>query len=189
VIIEATGGALAFAVEQQGIRYLTLGFDPLPYLGRDNLPMSIFTLNLLDWFLESGAGNDQGTGEPIPLSSVEAGDSIITPSGAKVALQDGAGYFSGTFQQGIYRRTRGAAIQLFARNLDDLGESDLRRSAPIELRGQTDGSTGSPSVLFSFWPYLLLAALLLFMVEWFVFPRSAPPRLGVRSGRPVAIRR
>ncbi len=33
VILEGPGGALAFAVEQRGIRYLTLGFDPLPYLG------------------------------------------------------------------------------------------------------------------------------------------------------------
>jgi hypothetical protein len=52
VIIEGPNGALAFAVERRGIRYLTLGFDPLPYLGRENLPMSVFTLNVLDWFLE-----------------------------------------------------------------------------------------------------------------------------------------
>ena len=53
VILESPNGALVFAVEQRGTRYLTLGFDPLPYLGRENLPMSIFTLNFLDWFFES----------------------------------------------------------------------------------------------------------------------------------------
>ena len=143
----------------------------------------------MDWFLESSAGHDQGTGEPIPLGSVEAGDSIIMPSGAKIALQQGAGYFSGTFQQGIYRRIRGAGTQLFARNLDDLGESDLRKSAPIELRGQTAGATGSPSVLFSFWPYLLMVTLLLFLLEWFAFPRSAPANFGFSAIRTLPLRR
>jgi hypothetical protein len=177
VIIDGPGGALAFAVEQRGIRYLTLGFDPLPYLGRDNLPMSIFTLNFLDWFFESGGARGQATGEPIPLSSVEPGESLTTPAGESVKLQRG-GYFQATFQQGVYRRSRGGASELFVRNLDDIGESDLRKPTPIALRGQGAADTGSPSVLFSFWPYLLLATLLLFMLEWFVFPRSAPTLFG-----------
>jgi multidrug efflux pump subunit AcrA (membrane-fusion protein) len=182
VILESPNGALAFAVEQRGARYLTLGFDPLPYLGRENLPMSIFTLNFLDWFFE-GTARSQATGEPIPLSSVEPGDSLTTPTGERLALKSGLGSFIGTFHQGIYRRTRGGASELFARNLDDLGESDLRTVAPIELGGQP-ANGASTSVLFSFWPYLLLASLLLLMIEWFSFPRA--PRLalsGVRRDR------
>jgi len=39
------------------------------------------------------------------------------------------------------------------------------------------------SVLFSFWPYLLIASLVLLLIEWFVNPRMAglkfsPKRLG-----------
>jgi aerotolerance regulator-like protein len=172
VIIESPSGPLAFAVEQRGRRYLALGFDPLPYLGRDNLPMSIFTLNFLDWFFEASGARSQATGQPIPLSAVESGDSLTTPAGEKITLKNQSGYFTGTFHQGIYRRTRGGTTELFARNLDDLGESDLRTSAPIQLRGQALNG-GSASVLFSFWPYLLFASLLLLVVEWFVFPRSA----------------
>ena len=189
IIIESPNGPLAFAVEQSGRRYLTLGFDPLPYLGRDNLPMSIFTLNLLDWFLESSGARSQATGEPIPLYSVETGDTLTTPAGENIALQRGRGYFTGTFHQGIYRRNHRGASEPYARNLADLGESDLRVSAPIELRGQT--VTGaSASVLFSFWPYLLLASLLLFMVEWFFYPRGARPALaGMRRfSRPSGAR-
>lgn len=188
MIIEGPGGALALAVEQQGIRYLTLGFDPLPYLGRGNLPMSIFTLNILDWFFESGGARGQATGEPIPLGSVQAGDSLATPGGETVPLQRGAVSFSSTFYQGIYRLNRAGASELFARNLIDLGESDLRRKAPIDLRGHT-AAEGSASVLFTFWPYLLLATLLLFMVEWFVFPRSAPAPGLSGSRRRLALRR
>ena len=171
VIMESPSGALAFAVEQRGMRYLTLGFDPLPYLGHGNLPMSIFTLNFLDWFFESGSARSQATGEPIPLNAVGADDFLSTPAGEKATLKKGVGYFQATFHQGIYRRSRDGASELFARNLDDLGESDLRTATPIELRGEPARS-GSASVLFSFWPYLLLASLLLFMLEWFIYPRS-----------------
>ena len=183
VILESPNGALAFAAEQRGTRYLTLGFDPLPYLGRENLPMSIFTLNFLDWFFESASARSQATGEPIPLNSIGSGDSLTTPTGERLNLKAGLGYFAATFHQGIYRRTRGSESELFARNLDDLGESDLRAPAAIDLRGQT--VSGSLSVLFSFWPYLLLASLLLFMLEWFIFPRSARgPGLARPGSRP-----
>ena len=190
VIIEGAGGALAFAVEQRGIRYLALGFDPLPYLGRDNLPMSIFTLNVLDWFYEAAGARGQSTGEPIPLSGTESGEQLTTPTGETVRLERGGGSYQATFQQGIYRLQRTGTTELFARNLNDLGESDLRKTTAIELRSREAGDAGSPSVLFSFWPYLLLAALLLFMLEWFYFPRSTArePRRPWRGNR-LALRR
>jgi hypothetical protein len=173
IVIDSPAGALAFAIERPATRYLILGFDPLPYLGRDNLPMSIFALNFLDWFFESGGSRSQATGEPISLTGVQAGDALMTPAGEKLALKPSLGSFSGTFYQGIYQRVRGAASEFYARNLDSLGESDLRTPAPIELRGAS-GASGSASVLYSFWPYLLLASLLLLLLEWFINPRRTP---------------
>lgn len=188
VIIESPQGALAFAVQRPGSRYLILGFDPLPYLGRENLPMSIFTLNLLDWFFESGGSRSQATGEPIPLIAAQAGDFLTTPVGEKTALKPGVGYYPSTFAQGIYRLSHAGMSELYARNLDDLGESDLRASTAIELRGESTGS-GSASVLFSFWPYLLLGSLLLLILEWFINPRlSHLPSLRLRR-RPLLSRR
>jgi hypothetical protein len=170
VIIESPDGALAFASERHGARYLTLGFDPFPYLGRENLPMSIFTLNVLDWFFESGMPS-QATGEPIALGTILPGDLLINPKGEKLSLKTGYDYFSGTFQQGIYQRSRGSERELLARNLQDSKESDLRAPAPIELRGGSENSGGA-AVLFSFWPYLLIASLALFFLEWFLNPRK-----------------
>ena len=182
VVIESPAGPLAFAVERPDARYLILGFDPLPYLGRDNLPMSIFTLNFLDWFFASGGSRSQATGEPISLTAVQPGDSLVMPAGEKIALRSAPGSFAATFHQGIYRHVRGGASELYARNLDNLGESDLRSPAAIELRGAA-ASSGSASVLFSFWPYLLLASLLLLLVEWFINPRRPGPAApGMRRG-------
>jgi Aerotolerance regulator N-terminal len=181
VVFESTAGALALAVQRPGIRYLILGFDPLPYLGRENLPMSIFTLNFLDWFFESGGSRSQATGEPIPLVAAQSGDVLTTPAGEKVSLKPGLAYFSSTFAQGIYQRNHAGTSELYARNLDDLGESDLRASTTIDLRGESKES-GSASVLFSFWPYLLLASLVLLILEWFINPRRS--RLPLRR-RPL----
>ena len=170
MVIESPNGALAFAAERQGVRYLTLGFDPLPFLGRHNLPMSIFTLNFFDWFFESGGSSGQATGEPIRLGAVQPGDVLTTPADGKILLKPEFGHFSDTYYQGIYQRSRGTRSEFYARNLQDTNESDLRNPAPIELRGEAPNST-SASVLFSFWPYLLIASLLLLLIEWFISPR------------------
>ena len=181
IIIDSPAGPLAFATERQGVRYLTLGFDPFPYLGRDNLPMSVFTLNLLDWFFDSRAGNSQSTGEAIFLGKVQSGDRIILPGGKSLAIKPGAAFFGGAFFQGVYQLKRGVKAELFARNLLDRGESDLRVPGPIVIGGSNQGDT-SASVLFSFWPYLLLACLALLLLEWFLSPRMPSPKLwrGVR---------
>lgn len=180
IIIESAPGALAFAVERSGTRYLILGFDPLPYLGRDNLPMSIFTLNFLDWFVEGGRSQSQATGAPISLSSIQAGDQLVTPEGEQIVLDGQSGSYAATFYQGIYQVRRRGATELFARNFDNLGESDLRAPASIALRGDAVNPE-SASVLFSFWPYLLLASLVLLLAEWFINPRLSW-RFGRRSG-------
>jgi hypothetical protein len=182
VIIESPAGPLAFSFERNGLRYLALGFDPLPYLGRENLPMSIFTLNFLDWFSESGAAKSQATGEPIALGAVRAGDQIVTPAGEQTALKIGADYFFDTYRQGIYRRQRGSEIDLYARNLADSAESDLRTRPPIDLQDSSQSQAGG-STLFSFWPYLLLGSLLLFLIEWFINPR--PVARGLRRRQTV----
>jgi hypothetical protein len=182
VIIESSQGALAFAIEHPGVRHLVLGFDPFPYLGRENLPMSIFTLNFLDWFFESGSRRGTASGEPLSLGVAGQGGLLTTPRGEKISLESGASNFAGTFRQGIYQLRRSGENQLFAVNLQDANESDLRAPVPIAMKGAAMDSGGA-AALFSYWPYLLLASLLLLIIEWFVFPRMAPLRARVRSGR------
>ena len=68
-------GPLVFATAQRGARQLALGFDIFPYLGRENLPVSIFTLNLLDWFFH-GSVEGRVTGAPLTMRSKEAFSSL-----------------------------------------------------------------------------------------------------------------
>ena len=184
VVIEGPDGVLAFASEQHGIRFLALGFDSLPYLGRDNLPMSIFTLNFLDWFFDSAGSRGRATGEPIRLASIQPGDVLTMPTGEKISLNGQLGNFSATFYQGIYQRGRGGRSEIYARNLQDASESDLRNPTTLEIQSGPSSQT-SGSVLFSFWPYLLIASVMLLLIEWFANPRMASLRFRGRVRQPV----
>ena len=103
------------------------------------------------------------------MGPIQPGDAIIGPKGEKASLKSGGDYFLDTYRQGVYQRQRGRETDLYARNLTDANESDLRTPAAIELQGSTQ-TPGSGSALFTFWPYLLLASLLLFFIEWFINP-------------------
>ncbi|HET8562625.1 MAG TPA: BatA domain-containing protein, partial [Candidatus Binatia bacterium] len=180
-IIESPEGPLVIALERQEFRYLILGFEPFPYLGKDNLPVSIFTLNLLDWFSQRSGAQDKATGEPLTFSAALAGEMLVTPKGEKRTLKVGANTFPATYFQGIYQMDRGRGKrELFAVNLHDINESDLREPVPIELRA-TGGSVEGKSLFFSFWPYLLLLSLMLLVLEWFLNRPTGDPSLPSRS--------
>jgi len=173
IIAECSAGPLIFATQRQDARYLVLGFDPFPYLGRDNLPMSVLTVNMLDWFLHNTAARSSGTSERLEFSAARQGELIVNPRADKVPLQAGATSFGGTFYQGIYQLHSGRDNQVFAVNLQDQNESDLQHPQAIEIHDAA-GARQNISSFFAFWPYLLVAALLLVLVEWFIHPRAAP---------------
>ena len=185
-VIESPEGSLVFATEQQGVRYLVLGFDPFPYLGRENLPMSIFTLNLLDWFLERSRVEGHATGEPIAVGAREQEMLILTPKGEKQRLRPGASRFSATFFQGIYQLTQRTGQDLFAVNLQDANESNLIEPLGLELKEEGNDNT-NVSTLFYLWPPLLLLSLLLFIMEWFFAPRvlSSSSRMRKATSQPT----
>jgi Aerotolerance regulator N-terminal/von Willebrand factor type A domain len=176
-IIESPAGPLVFAAEGHGLRQLALGFDIFPYLGRENLPVSVFTLNLLDWFFHGPGVEGGATGAPLTFSSTQQGNFLLTPRGDKITLNPGANNFPATYFQGVYQVDRGAQRDFFAVNLKNPNESDLRRPTPIELRDVSSGGS-KLSALFSIWPYLLLTSLLLLLVEWFINPRPLRTRAG-----------
>lgn len=164
-VIEGSDGALAIASERKNFRTLALGFDPLPFLGRQNLPMSIFTLNALDW-LSAAQARAPVTGAPLD-ARIGAGETLFAPNGAK--LDPAANPVMVT--QGIYR-VEGRGTRYLAVNFDDPGESDLRAPTPIHLRGDP-GMAEERSFAALLWPYFLIAAMALLLLEWFVHPFPA----------------
>ena len=164
-VVQSSDGALALAFERKSLRTLALGFDPLPFLGRRNLPMSVFTLNALDW-LAAAPARASVTGAPLD-ARVGAGERLLAPNGAK--LDPAANAVA--LVQGMYR-VEGHSTRYLAVNFDDAGESDLRATAPIQLREET-GAAEERSFAALLWPYFLIAAMALLLLEWFLHPFPA----------------
>ncbi|MFQ5849082.1 MAG: BatA domain-containing protein [Candidatus Binatia bacterium] len=181
-IIQGPEGPLALAVEREGFRYLFLGFDPFPYLGRDNLPVSIFTLNLLGWFHEALVSSSTTTGKPLKIGGRPKDGVLLTPKGDKLAIKEESTLFYRTFFQGIYQVVRDGGREAKAVNFYDLRESDLANPFPVDLK--REGKVQSDSSFFLFlWPYFLLLSLLLLFLEWLFNPPTTQPRsLADRGG-------
>jgi hypothetical protein len=164
-VVNSNLGSVIMEGSHQGHRYIVLGFNPFPWLGRRNLPMSVLTLNILGYL--SGFGSEDAgyrTGEPwiVPAGVSE----IITPGGTKVRVEPGIPFTRGT-EQGIYQLIGpGSRKSLRAVNLADLNQSNLENPATIKLDIASGG--GLPpdfSERQTFTPYLLAAILILAACE------------------------
>jgi hypothetical protein len=166
-VIKSPEGPLMMAFEYHGYRYLVLGFDPFPYLGQQNLPVSILTLNMLGWFYEFQGNSGVATGTPLELES--SGATVVTPKQDKVQVKESPALFSRTFYQGLYQIVRPGKKEFAAVNLNSVQESDLNNPTPIEMK-EVASALGSRSFLFPVWPYVLLLSILLFFLEWYLNP-------------------
>ena len=173
-VASGASGGLILAGDRQGHRYIATGFNPLPYLGKQNLPMSILTLNLLSHLAGLGAP-DSGyrTGEPwlIPAGV----NAVVRPDGTR-ATTAGGGSFGATDAQGIYRLVAADGTTLRAANLADLTASDLQNITPIKIEAAASGPAGeAPPTRTPLAPYALAAIIALIAIEaLFVYRGSQP---------------
>ena len=170
-IVNGPGGGLLLSGVRGGHRYIAAGFNPFPYLGRGNLPMSILTLNLLSDLAGLGAhSGGYRTGEAwIVPAGVER---IVTPAGDRASVTAGALYIA--VAQGVYQLAGAAgAPALRAVNLSDLGVSDLQNVPPIAIApAPLAAAAGESTVRQPLAPYLLAAILGLIVFEsLFVYRR------------------
>jgi hypothetical protein len=151
-----------------------------------------FFLNVLEYFSGQGAATDTAhrPGDPVELQVPATGDgvAVVLPDGSRrVAEVSGSGklLWQETGQLGVYTVEVGDRTwSRFAVNLFDAAESDVR------LRPRQDGedavetvqavsigfvdvaaqSLGSP-VRKELWQALLLAALVVLVLEWYIYNR------------------
>jgi hypothetical protein len=163
-IVESPTGPLALVFERDGFRYAVLGFDPLPFLGRQNLPMSIFTLNLLGWLQDGMTAVNQSTGDPLRVVREVRDDTLTPASGEKAATLEAPALF-----QGVYERFRNGKRELVAVNFDAPAESDLLDPGAVIL-DQTRMGTEAVAGYRVLWPYVIMLCLFLLTLEWFMNP-------------------
>jgi len=163
--VDGAGGALLLRGERQGHRFIATGFNPFPYLGKRNLPMSILTLNTLGYL--AGVGANSGgyrTGEPwlVPAGVHD----VVLPSGKDIPAKPGT-LFTDVAAQGIYQLIGPGKLEtLRAVNLADLTTSDFEYVPPLKIEAPSTGAT--PEALNEKSPltaYVLAAILALLALE------------------------
>jgi hypothetical protein len=170
-VVSGQSGGLLLRGERQGHRYIATGFNPFPYLGRRNLPMSVLTLNMLSYLAGLGASSaGYHTGQPW---LVPAGVETVTlPSGKKVKSTPGT-LFTNVAWQGVYELS-GPDIPPTPRavNLDNLTVSDFLNIPRLKVDARSsDLTTRLFTEKASLSAWLLLAILALGALEAMVVYR------------------
>jgi hypothetical protein len=163
-VVGGDGGALLLKGERGAHRFVATGFNPFPYLGKRNLPMSILTLNAISYLAGLGAtSSGYRTGEPW---LVPAGvDRVILPSGKKKTAHPGT-LFTDVSEQGVYELIGPGDSQTpRAVNLADLTESDLSSSPLLKVEAANYGSAAPVMEKSSLSDYLLFAIIALTALE------------------------
>ncbi|HYN63617.1 MAG TPA: BatA and WFA domain-containing protein [Candidatus Limnocylindrales bacterium] len=173
--------ALALALIEGDVKLVYLGFD----LSQSNFPQQVafplFFSQSLEWLRPRGDGFVSthlaaGSTHTIPVPAGETHVIMRTPSGGAATLEvtkDGSALFDATADAGIYQYTVGKATRYFAVSLTDARESDVNNRWRPGARPEEAGSARSGAqALVPLWPYLLVLALMLLALEWFVWTRS-----------------
>ena len=141
-IVAGSGGGLMLAGEREGHRFVALGFNPFPYLGKQNLPMSVLTLNCVSYL--AGLGGDAAgfrTGQPWIVPSGTR--TIVTPDGRHVAVTPGT-LFTDVSEQGLYRLVTTEGVSAMrAINFNDLAASDLENETALKVESAAGAAVSS----------------------------------------------
>ncbi|MCP5098437.1 MAG: hypothetical protein GY943_23040, partial [Chloroflexi bacterium] len=193
-LVEAEGGSLILAGEQGGHRIVLITFD----LRDSDLPLQIafpvLIANITGWLSPGrafAAPTGLNPGDPVPIApgASTTAVSVLKPDSTSWLQEVGEDdlIFSETEQLGLYQvnlrdssgeQTAGTfAVNLFAPN-----ESAIQPADAI-LIGQTTVETAVAEDIGQreFWPWLLAAAVLILIIEWWVHYRGTKlPKINFR---------
>ena len=194
-LIDSTKGKIAAIAPRDGFEDMVLGFEIISagedgerlfntdWWRRQSFPS--FWLNVLGYL---GGGNQSQTslslrpGEIAPLRSLTQSQEIqvVTPSGGRVKVARGKNNefpFTDTEQTGVYEMMEGGQLAgRFAVNLFDPGESNILprdglenpiQIGPVEVTNSTNFESSRQET----WKFLLVLALVILLLEWYIYNR------------------
>ena len=194
VLVSSDAGPLVAIAPRERFEDLVVGAE---IVGRDatgqrtvntdwplRLSFPVFVLNALDYFTDAAKLNSLSVepGHPAPLASLGQGDELVvrSPGGKETKLvrsRANAFHFSGTEELGVYTVEQpGQPARHFSVNLLSSLESDVVPRSEIhigydDVRGEAnwEGARGE------LWKPLLLGALGVLLVEWYIYVRRTYP--------------
>ena len=138
-IINTEQGSMIVGGELQGLRYVAVGFELLPYEGKDTPTLSVLTFNIFNWLM----------GQTLASSITITGESF-----------EKAGPF-------FYQDKKSSQKEVRVANAFHSEESQTFIATPLKLSTNSSSTIprSSPSPL---WRYLLLIALSILSLEFFL---------------------
>jgi hypothetical protein len=167
------------ARDAPGMRRVSFGFN---FLDSD-LPLRVgfpvLLSNCVEWLAETSTGIGQSAvrpGDPLRFRAPLSVDrvSVTTPAGDRqqVALVDRQAAFTGTDRVGVYVVQAGERRWRAAVDMRSSTESDLTPKDELQLGARrVQGMATPPRVEHHLWPYIILAALLILLGEWYLYHR------------------
>lgn len=180
VVGASEAGPILVSGRREGRAFVALGFDPRESDLVLRVAWPLFVLNVIHTFAEEDASylSAYRTGEPwkIPVTGDASVAFVKDPLGVRheVPVQDGRAALFGD-RAGFYELSVGDDAQksVFAANLTDPEESHIEPARELKLGGKAAGPVEGfhVGVRRELWVYLILAAVLLSILEWFSYHR------------------
>ena len=177
-IVESQGGTMLFAGEMPGEvapfgRVVLLPFD----LQRSDLPLQVafpvLVANAVDWLAPPQGLNIPTSVKPGDVIPLPRETIVLMPNGQRVGVDQRG--FAQTDQLGIYTAQYKGATSSFAVNFSNPAESKITPHPELQVGGALPSAQAVPQ--FSqreIWPWLAGGALILLLVEWWIYQRGLP---------------
>ena len=180
VLLESKAGPLIAAFEERNAKAVAVFFDVRNSDWPFQVSFPIFLSNAIFWLYGAGDTGAEGVwwhaGEPITLHAGRG--RMATPSGRTERVRGAKGEsasFSRTEEAGLYAFDAGAqGRKRYPVNLIAPAESDATPVTEIDLPGERVTALASEDVVYrEYWPWLIVAALLVLLIEWWIYHRRA----------------
>lgn len=184
---------LALSMLQPDKRVIYLGFDLLDSNFPRQTAFPLFIRRTIEWLsassltsvLQTPGRQIAGVDSRERRRQIPAGESftlefpagteeitIATPNGSAeaIVLTSPRHTFANTSQAGLYQYNAAGVKNYIAANLTDKSESDINRRIPDRVDSEVTRSTSPAGIVkLALWPYLAWLALLLLIVEWWLW--------------------
>ncbi|MEM7756228.1 MAG: VWA domain-containing protein [Planctomycetota bacterium] len=180
-VVLARGRTQPLIVEDRapGVRRILVAFDPVETDWPLQPGFPVFVASAIDYLTvraERDAGRAWATGQTVTINSASAAPNanVTDPQGRPVATtQTTEGLAFRPANAGVYRLTDTAGERPIPVNLTDRTEIAASAASEIRIAGQTVTSGDELAGPVELWRYLVLAAGLLLVLEWFVYVARA----------------
>ena len=177
-IVESQGGTMLFAGEMSAGaapfgRVVLLPFE----LQRSDLPLQVafpvLIANAVDWLAPPQGLNIPSSAKPGDVIALPPETIVLMPNGQRVAVDQRN--FAQTDQLGIYTAQYKGTNSSFAVNFSNPAESKIAPHPDLQVGGATPSAQIMPQYSQrEIWPWLAAGALVLLLVEWWIYQRGLP---------------